>query len=130
METMNEIWRMMFSPTLCQPPPPTTPNCPTWTPPPNRPSWLPPHRPSLNPPSNPPPPPPGEPSAHFYWGGGGGGRTKARRRAKHQRQQHAAACRSARFWELLVGVLKHAAACRSEPKFSHGGLFFHNMSNL
>ena len=36
----------------------------------------------------------------------------------------AAACRSARFWELLVGVLKHAAACRSEPKFSHGGLFF------
>ena len=43
---------------------------------------------------------------------------------KHQRQQHAAACRSARFWELLVGVLKHAAACRRDPKFSHGGLFF------
>ena len=47
--------------------------------------------------------------------------------------QHAAACRSARFWELLVGVLKHAAACRSmphaaacrsEPKFLHGGFFF------
>ena len=36
--------------------------------------------------------------------------------AKHQRQQHAAACRSARFWELLVGVLKHAAACRSMPQ--------------
>ena len=30
--------------------------------------------------------------------------------------QHAAACRSARFWELLVGVLKHAAACRSMPQ--------------
>ena len=38
--------------------------------------------------------------------------------------QHSAACCScgARFPELLVGVLKHAAACRSEPKFSHGGL--------
>ena len=41
---MNEIWWMMFSPTLCQPP--TTPNCPTWTPPPT------------NPPGCPPPPPP------------------------------------------------------------------------
>ena len=38
--------------------------------------------------------------------------------------QHSAACHSTRFWELLVGVLKHAAACRSEPKLSHGGLFF------
>ena len=37
-------------------------------------------------------------------------------RGKHQRQQHAAACRSARSWELLVGVLKHAAACRSMPQ--------------
>ena len=42
----------------------------------------------------------------------------------HKQAPTAAACRSARFWELLVGVLKHAAACRSEPKFSHGGLFF------
>ena len=59
---------------------------------------------------------------------------------KHQRQQHAAACRSATFWEPLVGVWKrtaacrsmppHDTACRSEPKFSHDGLFFHNMSNL
>ena len=42
----------------------------------------------------------------------------------------AVAYRGARFWELLGGVLKHAAACRGEPKLSHGGLFFHNMSNL
>ena len=46
---------------------------------------------------------------------------------KHQRQQHAAACRSARFWELLVGVLKHAAASQN---FHMADLFFHNMSNL
>ena len=66
---MNEIWRMMFSPTLCQPPPlPTTPNCPIWTPPPQTTLSAappPPHCPSLN-----PPPPPCTPSAHFYWGGG------------------------------------------------------------
>ena len=53
---------------------------------------------------------------------------------KHQRQQHAAACRSARFWELLVGLLKHAAACRSMPQrakiFTWRTFFFHNMSNL
>ena len=37
-----------------------------------------------------------------------------------QRLPAVAACRSARFWELLVGVLKHAAACRSmlpRPEF-------------
>ena len=41
----------------CAPPPPTTPNCPTWTP---RPTDLPnpPHRSSLNPPPMPPPPRP------------------------------------------------------------------------
>ena len=40
------------------PPPPTTPNLPTWTPPPNRPSQPPrPPRPSLNPPPLPMPPP-------------------------------------------------------------------------
>ena len=73
----------------------------------------------------------------IFWPAIGGGPRDHRRTLglqRHQRQQHAAACRSmshhaaacrsARFWELLVGVLKHAAACRSEPKFSHGGLFF------
>ena len=49
---------------------------------------------------------------------------------KHQRPHHAAACRSARFWELLVGVLKHAVACRSGLNFSYGGFFFDNMLNL
>jgi hypothetical protein len=54
--------------------------------------------------------------------------------------QHAAACRSTCFLELHMGVLKHAAACRSmtqhaaacrsEPKFSRGGLFFHTKSKL
>ena len=44
---------------------------------------------------------------------------------KHQRQQHAAACRSARFWELLVGVLKHAAACRSMPQHAAASQNFH-----
>ena len=29
-----------------------------------------------------------------------------------------------------MGVLMHAATCRSEPKLSHGGLFFHDMSKL
>ena len=43
--------------------------------------------------------------------------------AKLVQPQHAAACRSTFFLELHMGVLKHAAACRSEPKFSHGGLF-------
>ena len=38
--------------------------------------------------------------------------------------QHSTACRSARVWELLVGVLEQPAACRSKPKLSHDGLFF------
>ena len=41
--------------------------------------------------------------------------------------QHAAPCCSARFWELLVGVLKHAAACQN---FHMADFFFHTMSNL
>ena len=51
-------------------PPPTTPNCPTRTPPqPTLPT--PPLRPSLNPPSNapPPPPPPGAFGPLLFWGG-------------------------------------------------------------
>ena len=49
----------------------------------------------------------------------------------HEQAPTVAAYRSARFWELLVGVLKHAAACRSGLNFSHGGLFFFdNMLNL
>ena len=38
--------------------------------------------------------------------------------------QPAAACRSTFFLELQMRVLKHAAACRSEPKFTHGGYFY------
>ena len=50
--------------------PPTTPNRPTWTPPPtDPPDPPPPHRPSLNPPQCPPPPPGA--FGPFLLGGGG-----------------------------------------------------------
>ena len=39
---------------------------------------------------------------------------------KHQRLKHAAACRSTCFWGLLVGVLKHDAACRRRLKIGLG----------
>ena len=65
---------------LCPPPPTTTPNCPTWDPPPTDPPDPPPNRPSRPPP---PPPPPRGPSAHFCWGGES--RTKARRRPPRDR---------------------------------------------
>ena len=59
------------------PPPPNTPNCPTWTPPPNRPSRSPPPQPllypppspSLNPPLQSPPPPPQGASGQQLVGG-------------------------------------------------------------
>ena len=50
--------------------------------------------------------------------------------SKHQRQQHAAACRTMPQRQVLGAVGGGFEACRSEPKFSHGGVFFHNMSNL
>ena len=59
---------------------------------------------------------------------------------KHQQQQHAAAFCSIPQRQILGAVgggfeacrsmPQCAAACRSEPKFSHGGFFFHNMSNV
>ena len=51
--------------------------------------------------------------------------------------QHAAACRSTCFLELHMGVLKHAAACRSMPQhaaasqnFHVADFFFHTKSKL
>ena len=69
----GEVWG------VCLPPPSTTPNCPTWTPPPQPtlPTPPPPHRPSLHPLLQCPPP------AGGHWPtstGGGGGRGRVQKR--------------------------------------------------